>query len=294
MATFSIVGGADATQEIFIGDRLQFGNNSQKYPGQVFLVRKVTTTTITLNSTVLLPGSTLTIKNSPIYRVMGGRGFAYNSRIGCTADTASVLCPPGRVPSSGSMQSKLQNMPSALTQGVQVARDGPDSTGGYLWRVTFLDQAASPSTNFNMFATSLAVHTASGAANITVTKQMDGSVNPACTGVLQIPTAQTLTIGQYYWARVFAVNEVGYSLPQISASSQKPMVVPGRPTAVTLTVFSATELRITFNPPASDGGDTITSYRIEFATRSDFSNAQVSPTCIFSILLFTPSSSYLC
>ena len=164
---------------------------------------------------------------------------------------------------------------------MQVARDGPDSTGGYLWRVTFLDQAASPSTNFNVLITPPAgapyVRTVSGgAANITVLKLMDGSVNPLCTGVLQIPTAQTLTIGQYYWARVFAVNEVGYSLPQISASSQKPMVVPGRPTAVTLTVFSATELRITFNPPASDGGDTITSYRIEFATLSDFSNAQVS------------------
>ena len=243
----------------------------------------MTTTSITLNSTVLLPGSTTSIKNSPIYRVMGGRGFAYNSRVGCTADAANVLCPPSRVPIAGSMQSKLQNMPAALTLGVTVARDGPDSTGGYLWRVTFLDQAASPRTNFNVLITSPMgapyVRTVSGgAANITVTKLMDGSVNPPCTGVLQIPTAQTLTIGQYYWARVFAINEVGYSLPQISASSQKPMVAPGRPTAVTLTVFSATELRVTFNPPASDGGDTITSYRIEFATLSDFSNAQVMMT----------------
>jgi hypothetical protein len=80
---------------------------------------------------------------------------------------------------------------------------------------------------------------------------------------------------------VFAINEVGYSLPQISPSAQKPMVVPGRPTAVTLSVFSSTELRVIFNSPSSDGGDTIISYKIEYGTRSDF----VGASSVFSTFL---------
>jgi len=88
-----------------------------------------------------------------------------------------------------------------------------------------------------------------------------------------VPQDKALSNGQYYYARVFAINEIGYSLPQISPTSQKPQVVPGAPTSVALSVFSSTQLQVTFNPPASDGGDTITQYLIEYSTNSQFNGA---------------------
>lgn len=50
-------------------------------------------------------------------------------------------------------------------------------------------------------------------------------------------------------------------------------VVPGVPTSITVTVYSSTELRVMFNPPSNDGGDTITAYKIEYSVRSDFVGA---------------------
>jgi hypothetical protein len=87
-----------------------------------------------------------------------------------------------------------------------------------------------------------------------------------------VPVSQALVSGQYYYARVFAKNSVGYSLPQVAASSEKPQVTPGAPTAVTLSVVSDSKLRIEFNPPSSDGGDDVTSYLIEYSTDSSFSS----------------------
>jgi hypothetical protein len=52
------------------------------------------------------------------------------------------------------------------------------------------------------------------------------------------------------------------------------MVTPGPPTSVTLSVVSETELRVVFNPPQDDGGDSIISYQVDYATKSDFSNMQ--------------------
>jgi hypothetical protein len=33
-------------------------------------------------------------------------------------------------------------IPEATYKGVEVDRDGPDTTGGYKWRITFLDQSS--------------------------------------------------------------------------------------------------------------------------------------------------------
>jgi len=102
----------------------------------------------------------------------------------------------------------------------------------------------------------------------------DGEAYSGCVGTHTVPGDKALATGMYYFARVFAVNEMGYSLPQVSASSQKPQVVPGPPTSVALAVVSASELRVVFNPPASDGGDAVTSYKVDYSVKSDFSNAQ--------------------
>jgi len=80
-----------------------------------------------------------------------------------------------------------------------------------------------------------------------------------------VPQGQILANGQLHYARVLAEKKQGYSLPAYALLPQKPMVIPGSPTAVTVLVVSESELRVVFNPPIDDGGDTITAYRIEYA-----------------------------
>jgi len=111
-------------------------------------------------------------------------------------------------------------------------------------------------------------------ANLEISNSLDGDAYSGCVGTHTVPKDKALANGQHYFARVSAFNEMGYSLPQISASSQKPMVVPGAPTSVALSVLSETDLRVVFNPPASDGGDDITSYTVWYSINSDFSNAR--------------------
>jgi hypothetical protein len=48
------------------------------------------------------------------------------------------------------------------------------------------------------------------------------------------------------------------------------MVVPGPPTSVVLAVQDATSLRVAWNPPADDGGDTIILYRIDYSLTNSF------------------------
>lgn len=267
----------DTSLLIFPGDRLQFVND--RFPDESFVVHTVpaltslTPLTVTVNATIFLPIGTGTI-TANVYRYIGGRGKSTTSRVGCTPD--GTLCPLARQVISGSIESKLQNIPDALMLGVEVNRQGPDSTNGYTWAVTFLDQALPGATNFVLAAvpSGSALITKNGnPGELTITRLMDGSINPVCTGIKQVPAAQTLTIGQLYYSRVFAINEVGYSLPQISPSAQKPMLAPGPPTGVALSVFSGTELRVEFAAPSNDGGDLITSYQIDYSVRSDFIGA---------------------
>jgi len=84
-------------------------------------------------------------------------------------------------------------------------------------------------------------------------------------------------MGTNYYARVFAINSEGYSLPQTSGSSIAPTVVPSAPTGVTLEVTSATELRVLWSAPSNNGGAAITQYKIEYATDGAFT----SPTEVF-------------
>jgi len=103
-----------------------------------------------------------------------------------------------------------------------------------------------------------------------ITKINDGVVYSSCTGSFQVPRDRALSNGVAYFARVSAFNEIGYSLPQVALTSQKPQVVPGAPSAVTISVYSQTELMATFNPPTSDGGDSISKYILEYSVNSDF------------------------
>jgi len=263
----TVTASRDARALIFPGDRLQFSN--QLFPGEVFTVvslDSVTGKTITLDKKVQL---NVTSTDSPFIRVLGGRGLDNTARVACSSDP--TLCPSSRIGIAGSVQSKFELIPEALIAGVDVDRDTPDQTNGVTWRVTFLDSSPVGSLNYAVAVSGNQLKTLSGAtANISVALLIAGQNYLSCTGTFQVPQDKALANGQSYYSRVFALNEVGYSLPQVSSTSQKPQVVPGPPTSVSLTVFSSTAITVSFNPPSSDGGDPITSYRIDYSTSSSF------------------------
>jgi hypothetical protein len=164
----------------------------------------------------------------------------------------------------------LSNMVPVREQGleaVKVTRTGPASDGGYVWTVTFLGDG-------DDFGLSVAddqlVH---ASATVIITTTITGHVYTNCNTNIEIPC---LVQGTPYYVRAFSYNTLGYSLPTHASSTQKPMKVPTGPTAVTLSVISGTALRIIFSPPVDDGGDTITSYVVEWDTLSNFSSTAKS------------------
>ena len=299
---------------IFKGDRIQFGSDSTgsfvpstdaSHALQVFVVTGIAVNglSITVNSAVNTLGG-VAIPSASVFRMYGGRGTEIASLVSCFAETSSyytpawsvsnavnlqnAYCPTGsaqtnRVQISGSMQSKFELIPDMLSVGVQVDRTSPTSKNGVTWRVTFLDQSKQGALNFGVSLNSkaLIVEDSSGtdrssSGSVTITKLLDGvQYTASCVGTHQIPTIGALVTGQSYYARVFAKNGVGYSLPQTAPTSEKPQIAPGAPTAVTLQVVSDTKLQVIFNTPASDGGDTITSYKVEYSVSSNFQPSSV-------------------
>jgi hypothetical protein len=161
-----------------------------------------------------------------------------------------------------------------LINGVQISRDFPDKYNGINWRITFLDDSPSGTANFALSVTpgptgNLVKLMSGASATINITTLTTGAVNPQCTGTQIVPPDKPLVTGQSYYARVFAVNDIGYSLSQIS-NSEKPYASPGFPTAITLVVSSETELQAVWSPPSTDGGDPITEYKVEYSTVSTF------------------------
>jgi hypothetical protein len=200
------------------------------------------------------------------------------------------VCPNSREATTGSIEGKLEMIPDIFVKGVEVDRDEPDTNGGVTWRVTFLDPSPAGALNYDVTLNTNSLttvtlnggtysSTAGSSAAIAVTQVNAGTeYTSTCTSTHQVPDGQAITNGQFYYARVFAKNSVGYSLPQIAPTTEKPQVVPGAPTAVTLSVVSDTKLRIIFNPPSSDGGDSITGYKIEYSTSAAFSSGTTTTT----------------
>merc|ERR1711988_1796895 len=91
-------------------------------------------------------------------------------------------------------------------------------------------------------------------------------------------TISDLTAGTYYYFRVSAGNSQGYGQTTASTpSSLNPYTTADGPTNVYLRVTSASMLTVSFDAPTSNGGDTITQYRIEWDTASGFNSALSAP-----------------
>jgi len=152
----------------------------------------------------------------------------------------------------GSMQSYLEDLPSISSVKVKRSNTGSEQ---FTFTVTFTDDR------------DIDVQLTSG-SGVDITKTADGlSAMSSCTGSYVI---NGLTNGQEYLARVYAYNSVGFSLPQVASTSEKPQTTASAPTVAVLSVVSDSSLRVIFNVPLDDGGDSVTEYMVELDSSSSF------------------------
>jgi hypothetical protein len=87
-----------------------------------------------------------------------------------------------------------------------------------------------------------------------------------------------LTMGQLYYVRVKAANSEGFSAATASTpTSEHPRQLPTAPTNVQVAVTSGSKLTVAWAAPASNGGDTITKYKIEWDKSTSFSSLLAAP-----------------
>jgi hypothetical protein len=214
-------------------------------------------------------------------------------KIFCTACTGCPnQCTPvsnypfGSRELSGSMQSKIEYL--STINSVQVSRTAAAAAdGGYTWSVTFKDVGDDFNIALDTPSSLTCINPSHNGCNggtydVVITKVTNGIDNPVCTGSKVIPSIGALNKGQLYNVRVSAFNKVGFSLPQLAPNPQKPMVVPGVPTGVTLQVLTISELKVLFSPPDDNGGDTIVEYLVEWATDNSFTNAKSGSVVLLS------------
>lgn len=86
-----------------------------------------------------------------------------------------------------------------------------------------------------------------------------------------------LTLGEWYTVRVRAGNGEGYG-PVAGGipASIRPLEAPGPPEDVELIVLSNAMLKLVWSGPASDGGNAVSQYRVEWDLDEDFSNLATS------------------
>ena len=103
-----------------------------------------------------------------------------------------------------------------------------------------------------------------------------------------------LVSGTRYWAQVRAFNRVGNG-PWSDLLSTVPLAVPGAPRAVAAEARDA-GLGVTWQAPASDGGDPITEYKIQWRTTSGAFGAAVAvdaATHLHEITALTNNTRYV-
>jgi len=255
------------TSLLFVNDNMYISGSTT-----LFTVTRVSDTQVTISPA--FDGSTTAA--TTVVRVYGGRGTSTSSNIYCKND-GNNYCTTTRVQSSGSVQKKIEALDELVTKGVNVIRTGPDHGNTFTWRVTFLDDSPPNPLDYQLTLASSSLTSTAGSYAITSVSlfmEVDGITYTACTGTLVAPSVGGLVQGREYYARVFAYNSIGYSLPQSAFSPEKPVIAPGVPSSVTLERISSTELQVIFNQPDDDGGDAVTEYKVEWSTSPTFTDAQ--------------------
>merc|ERR1712070_321313 len=132
-----------------------------------------------------------------------------------------------------------------VVNGVKVVRS---TTNGdtYSWSITFMD----PGDDFTLTVGSMSLtNSGSGTSSVGVSQAVSGKTFAACDGSV---TINGLTQGTPYFVRVSAANEIGFGMPVTVTTTEKPMVVSGAPTAVSVSLVSSTSLRVFFSSPTDD------------------------------------------
>ena len=99
-----------------------------------------------------------------------------------------------------------------------------------------------------------------------------GAVVPAAGSGYYSYTLRGLVPNTRYYVRVSAVNGRGSSVPQVSSPEAlaPPRQKPDVPQRVSLYAQSSSSLRVSWYAPASDGGDPVSKYLVEWDTKATF------------------------
>ncbi|EJK54897.1 hypothetical protein THAOC_25436 [Thalassiosira oceanica] len=313
---------------LFPGERLRF--SGQGHPFKYYEVQSVSATTATL--TEAYEGvDGIQVSTTRHY---GGRGTPLSSRVHC--QYSEDLCSHEVEAQSGSIQSKIEDLSLPLQEGVSADRDGPGAGNSFIWRITFLDDH-SPSSSVSIATRPMVVPSAPTSVTLDVVSATELKVlfgSPSDNGGDAIShyliewslssdfsssefsildylaggspffkVIQGLDMGESYFVRVSAYNSQGYGISQMSTPpSLNPHQRSSPPTNVRLGVTTLSMLTIGWEAPLSDGGDSITNYRVEWDTKNSYASSSLAPnkgfvdvdsaTTSHTLELLSPAKSY--
>lgn len=176
--------------------------------------------------------------------------------------------------SAEEVESSLENMVDIGDVTVSKVINGY----GHNWVVTFVSEMGDVSL-MEADGTGLT----GPSATVSISVGQDGSL-PANYGSEEISdasvlqyTIEGLTLGEAYAVHVRAANLEGYgSSASAVPASLRPLEAPGAPEDVHLIVMSNAMIKVVWSSPSSDGGNSVTQYRVDWDTASDFSNIATS------------------
>ena len=126
--------------------------------------------------------------------------------------------------------------------------------------------------------------------NYTVTSDPGGLTATTPDGTTLTATVTGLTNGVNYTFTVVATNEEGASAPSDPSNAVTPATVPGAPTNISATIGD-TESIVSWSAPVSDGGSSITSYRVTSNPASPDSPVSLGPVLTTTMTGLTNGSS---
>lgn len=112
-----------------------------------------------------------------------------------------------------------------------------------------------------------------------VTSSPDGRTCTTTGGQQTSCTVTGLTLGTTYQFTVVAQNDLGFSEPSAASNPVTPVIAPSAPQNVTVTVISGSELGVSWQAPASDGGSAITEYAAVAFRTDDPTNVNLAESC---------------
>ncbi|MCG6551270.1 MAG: fibronectin type III domain-containing protein [Candidatus Magnetominusculus sp. LBB02] len=131
-------------------------------------------------------------------------------------------------------------------------------------------------------AVSFTAPSSNGGSTITGYKVTSNPGGVTAAGTSSPITVSGLTNGTAYTFTVQAANAIGTGTPSAASNSVTPGVAPGAPTSVTATAGNA-QAAVSFTAPSSNGGSTITGYKVTSNPGGITAAATSSPVSVFGL-----------